>query len=264
MVEPRDLKGARILLTNDDGIDAPGLAVLEQVARQLTDDVWVCAPSSEQSGASHSLTMHRPLRLKELGSQRYTVDGTPTDCVLVALNHLFKDERKPDLVLSGINHGSNIGDDVVYSGTVSAAMEATMLGVRAIGLSQRLVSGHADWDTPRRWGAEVIRRICAMPWPRNVMMSINFPPVAPDAITGIHAAPLGIRKIGDRVTERTDPRGRPYFWVGTMIEVEDPPVGSDVAVIRDGGIAVTALQVDLTHYPLMDDLGRALAEIPLP
>lgn len=264
MVENQGDVGLRILLTNDDGIDAHGLMVLEDIARQLTDDIWVCAPSSEQSGASHSLTMHRPIRLKQHDERRYSVDGTPTDCVLVALNHLFKDERKPDLVLSGVNHGSNIGDDVVYSGTVSAAMEATMLGVRAIGLSLRVANGHAEWETPRRWGAEVIRRVIGLPWPRNVMVSVNFPPVTPDAVTGVHAAPLGIRKIGDRVSERIDPRGRPYFWIGTMIEVEGPPAGSDVAIIRQGGIAVTPLQVDLTYPPLLADLSQALTGIDLP
>ena len=131
---PLDLKGARILIANDDGIHSAGIKLLETIARTLSDDVWVCAPETEQSGASHSLTIHRPLRAKKYDDRHYSVDGTPTDCVMLAMNHVLKD-RRPDLVLSGINHGANIGDDVTYSGTIAAAMEATLLGLRAIAIS---------------------------------------------------------------------------------------------------------------------------------
>ena len=153
---PLDLSGARILISNDDSIHSSGIKMLEKIARSITDDVWVVAPETEQSGASHSLTIHRPLRLRQYDERHFSVDGTPTDCVMLAMSHLLK-EHRPDLVLSGINHGANVGDDVTYSGTVAVAMEATLLGVRAIALSQQVEEGKPlSFAVPEQRAADLI------------------------------------------------------------------------------------------------------------
>jgi len=254
-----DLSKARILVSNDDGINATGIKVLERIARSLSDDVWVVAPELEQSAASHSLTIHRPLRLKQLGEKRYTVDGTPTDCVLLAINHLMED-RRPDLVLSGVNHGNNIGEDVTYSGTIAAAMEATLLGVRAIAMSQRVIDGQSiHWETAEHFGPEVVRKALATEWPRHVLVNVNYPDCPPDRVTGIQVVPHGNRKIGDELIKRTDPRGRPYFWIGAARGEIDVPPDTDVHVVTHGGISVTPIYLDLTHYAALDGLKRAFA-----
>src|SRR5579863_10225718 len=174
---PLDLAAARILISNDDGINAPGLKLLAKVARALCPDVWVVAPETEQSGASHSLTITRPLRIRRLNPRRYAVDGTPTDCVLLAVNAIMKDKR-PTLLLSGINAGANLGEDISYSGTVAAAMEATLLEIPAIAFSQHYESRRAiPWKTAEAHAAAVIRRLTASPWPRNTLINVNFPAV---------------------------------------------------------------------------------------
>jgi len=254
-----DFTGRRILISNDDGINAAGLAVLEGIARELTDDVWVVAPETEQSGASHSLTMHRPLRVRELGPKRYAVDGTPTDCVLLAINHLMADKR-PALVLSGINHGSNLGEDVTYSGTIACAMEATLLGVRAIAMSQRVRHGESpNWDVATSHGAAVVRKAMATEWPKLVLMNVNYPDVPVDAVTGVHVVRHGNRKIGDELDERIDPRGRRYFWIGAARGDDDVPADTDVHVVNHGGIAVTPIFLDLTHYACLEGLKGVFA-----
>ncbi|MEQ8965315.1 MAG: 5'/3'-nucleotidase SurE [Azospirillaceae bacterium] len=252
-----DLRQARILLTNDDSVHADGFAALERIARSISDDVWVCAPEVEQSGASHSLTIHRPLRLRQIGDKRYSVDGTPTDCVLLAVNHILAD-HKPDLVLSGVNHGYNIAEDVTYSGTIAAAMEATLLGIRSIALSQALPeAGAPDWSTAERWGPRVIEKAMAVDWPRNVLVNVNFPALAPDAVTGIEVCAHGNRKIGDELDQRTDPRGRAYFWIGTSRSDAEVPEGTDTHALENGAVAVTPLFLDLTHYPTLEPLKKA-------
>ena len=252
-----DLAKARILLSNDDGINATGFGVLERIARSLSDDVWVCAPETEQSGASHSLTIHRPLRIREVEPRRYALDGTPTDCVLVAINQLMKDSP-PDLVLSGVNNGQNIAEDVTYSGTIAAAMEATLLGVPAIAFSQVLTNGHPpNWATAERWAPDVIRRCVSTGWPENVLINVNCPPVAPDAIRGIAVVPHGKAKIGDELTERIDPRGRQYIWIGTQRNMGEIQPGTDLQAIEEGKIAVTPLNLDLSHRPTIATLEKA-------
>jgi 5'-nucleotidase len=254
-----DLSAARILISNDDGIHSAGIKLLEKLALTLSDDVWVCAPETEQSGASHSLTIHRPLRAKQYDSRHYSVDGTPTDCVMLAMNHLFKD-RRPDLVLSGINHGSNIGDDVTYSGTIAAAMEATLLGLRAIALSQSV-----DEEKPLSFavaeshGRDLIRRLVAAEWPENVMLNVNFPSVAPDQVTGVRVVRHGKRKLGDDLRERFDPRGRSYFWIGPLRTETETDPDSDIGVVMGGGISVTPLCLDLTHWPSLPNFAAALS-----
>jgi len=251
-----DLHNARILISNDDGISAPGIAILEAVARQLSDDVWVSAPETEQSGAGHSLSLHRPLRIREAGEKRFAVDGTPTDSVLLAINHIMTD-RKPDLMLSGVNRGANLADDVTYSGTVAAAMEGTLLGVPSIAFSQVFV-GEVNWSVATRYAMEVIQRLAAFAlagqWHRNVLMNVNFPAVDPNAVKGYEVAVQGKRKIGDGLTERLDPRGRPYIWIGPQRTGEVPDAGSDIAAVEAGYIAITPLSIDLTDYSSLSSL----------
>ena len=255
---PFDLSEARILLSNDDGISAPGLAVLERIARQLSDDVWVVAPETEQSAASHSLTLHLPLRLRQIDERRFALDGRPTDCALLAINRIMRD-RKPDLVLSGVQVGRTICDDVTESGTIAVAMEATLLGVPAIALSQAVdANGATDWAVAEARGAELIRRLVAASWPDDVLINVNFPACAPEAVTGIQVVPHGKRKIADDVCERVDPRGRTYYWIGPLHESDQITPGCDLAVLLGNGIAVTPLHLDLTHRPTVGALAAAL------
>ena len=259
---PIDLSSARILISNDDGIEAPGLKLLTKVARTLSGDVWVVAPEQEQSGASHSLTLYRPLRVRKLGPRRFAVDGTPTDCVLLAVNVLLKDKR-PGLLLSGINAGGNLGEDVTYSGTVAAAMEATLLGVPAIALSQHVADDHKlDWATAAHYAPEVIRRLTALPWPGQTLINVNFPDQPPDRVTGIAATAQGRRKIGDNLSERVDPRGRAYYWIGPMHEEEAGATamtgpGTDLGAVAAGKVSLTPIYLDLTHIPALAVLKQA-------
>jgi 5'-nucleotidase len=254
----KDLRKARILVTNDDGIHAPGLRALEQVARTLSDDVWVCAPEVEQSAASHSLTIHRPLRVRHISEQRYAVDGSPTDCVLLAVEQILA-ERKPDLVLSGINRGGNTGEDVTYSGTVAAAMEATLLGRRGIALSQEFEDDHpVKWATAEHYAPDIIRRLVSVPWDTDTLMNVNFPDMIVGSVKGIKAVRQGRRKLGYRLEERLDPRGRPYVWIGSSRQNPFFEGENDIVMVKEGYITVTPLFVDLTHDETLDRIARVL------
>ena len=256
---PIDLGQARILLTNDDGIEARGLKLLHKVVRRLCRDIWIVAPELEQSGASHSLTLHRPLRVRKLGPRRFGVDGTPTDCVLLAVKRLLSDKR-PTLVLSGINGGANLGDDVTYSGTVAAAMEATLLGVPAIALSMTFRDrSKIQWQTAERHAPDVIRRLVAQPWPKNTLINVNFPDLPPSAVKGISVARQGRHKIGDQLMERTDPRGRPYYWIGPLRETGDGVPGTDITEITKGRITLTPILLDLTSAPAVKALRKVFS-----
>lgn len=250
----------RILVTNDDGIHAPGLEVLEAIARELSDDVWVVAPTEEQSGAGHSLTLVEPIRLLKHGEQRFAVRGTPTDSVMMALGYIMKDTL-PDLVLSGVNRGANLAEDVTYSGTVSAAMEGTLYGVRSIALSQALGDLPADvaFETARSWGAKVIRALSRPDWQPGVLLNVNFPPVPPAEVAGVVVAEQGFRDYGQTVIERRiDMRGYPYFWFGLGREAQQPAHETDLKAMREGQISVTPLHLDLTHRETIPKLRRAL------
>jgi 5'-nucleotidase len=255
---PLKLARARILVTNDDGIGAPGLKVLEKIARSLSRDVWVVAPEVEQSGAAHSLTLRRPLRVRRLSPRRFAVDGTPTDCVLLAVNHLM-DERRPDLVLSGINAGSNLGEDVTYSGTVAAAMEATLLDIRSIALSQARGRQSYAWRLALEHGADVIRRLVSVPWAAGVLMNVNFPCLAKGDVNGVQVTRQGRRAANIEVAQATDPRGRRYLWIGDFSSDNPLRPGTDLAAVRDGAIAVTPLHLDLTHGSMARRLGEVFA-----
>lgn len=255
---PLNLKKARVLVTNDDGYQAPGIKILEKVARDLSDDVWVVAPETEQSAVSHSLTIRRPLRIRKIKDQCYAVDGTPTDCVMLAVQHILKD-NKPTLCLSGVNGGGNLGEDVTYSGTIAAAMEATLLGVPSIALSQHINHPRpAHWSTAEAFAPKVIRQLVKVEWPKNTLMNVNFPDVPAKSVKGIQAAPQGRHKIGDDLHEHHDPRGVPYYWIGSMRQEDAEQTGTDIAAVRSGWISVTPLYLDLTHRAMLKELQKKL------
>ena len=249
--KPLNLAKARILISNDDGVHAPGLKMLVRVTRRMAKEVWVVAPEVEQSAASHSLTLRRPLRIRRLAARRYAVDGTPTDAVMLGLRQIMKD-KPPDLLLSGVNRGGNLGEDVTYSGTIAAAMEATLLGVPAIALSQERSDGsRTRWTTAEHHLEKVVGRLVSVPWPPGVLMSVNFPDVAAGAVTGVEATREGRRRVGTWFTESTDPYGRPYYWLSGWREAEDFACGTDLAAVARGAISVTPLSMDLTHRPTL-------------
>jgi len=244
---PLDLSLARILVTNDDGINAPGLKVLAKAARGLSRDVWVVAPEVEQSATAHSLTVRRPLQVRRLSPRRFAVDGTPTDCVLLAVHHIIK-RRRPDLVLSGVNRGANLGEDVTYSGTIAAAMEATLLHIPAIAFSQlRDGSQQVRWHTAEQHAPAIIRRLTSVGWAAGVLMNVNFPNVPAAAVTGARMVRQGRRESGIEVVEARDPVGRPYLWIGDFTSDRSVDPDTDLAATRAGAISVTPLHLDLTH-----------------
>jgi 5'-nucleotidase len=252
-----DLSGCRILVSNDDGLGAPGIKLLEKVALTLSRDVWVVAPETEQSAAGHSLTIRRPLRIRQVSKRRFAVDGTPTDSVLLAVNKILKD-KKPDLVLSGVNRGGNLGEDVTYSGTVAAAMEGTLLGIRSMAFSQVIIGRHAvKWATAEHFAAEAIRRSLAVGWSKNVLINVNFPDVLHSAVKGLTLATQGRRKIGDELVENKDPRGEPYVWIGAQRTEDRSAPGTDLAAVFDGYVALTPLTLDLTDKPTLKSLAKA-------
>ena len=248
----------RILLTNDDGIHAPGFAVLEDIARQLSDDIWICAPAEEQSGAGHSLTLNHPVRLRQLGERRYSVTGTPTDSVMLALRTVLAD-RQPDLILSGVNRGANLGDDITYSGTASAAMEGALGGIKSIALSQvyRRDAEHELFAAARAFGADVVRRLIDAPFGDRTLVNINFPPVPADEVRGIRAVRQGFHDYSrGSVIKGRDPRGLEYYWFGLHAIEHTLDHGTDLEAIDEGYVSVTPLQLDLTHHALLSAFGE--------
>jgi len=229
------------------------------VIETLCDDVWVVAPETEQSGAGHSLTIGRPLRIRERGPKAYSIDGTPTDCMLLSINRILSD-HKPDLVLSGVNRGTNLGEDVTYSGTIAAAFEATILGVPAIAFSQDLGEGDVeDWRVARANLAGLTERLIATGWPANTLINVNFPAGDGAAPVEVRATSQGREKVGDEIAQAFDPRGRAYYWIGKKHVGEDAASDSDVAAIADGAISVTPIDLDFTDRATLGDLTRALA-----
>ena len=249
----------RILLSNDDGIRAPGLACLESIAAKLSDDVWVVAPAGEQSGMGHAMSFAEPIRLHRFGERRFSVSGTPADSVFMGIRHVVEDGGI-DLVLSGVNRGANVADDITYSGTVAAAMEATLLGVPAIALSQDFDSGApVPWETAAAFGPEVVRRALAAGWSRGVFVNVNFPAVAPDEVVGMEACRQGRHDFAlQRPERRVDPFGRPYFWMpGWGLNNSEAAAGTDLHVVRDGGISVTPIHLDMTHESTLERFAGA-------
>lgn len=251
----------RILLTNDDGVNAPGLKVLEAIARTLSDDIWIVAPAEENSGAGHSLTLSRPVRIRKHGEQHYSVAGTPTDSVMLALGVIMKDQ-KPDLILSGVNRGANLGDDVTYSGTVSAAMEGVLAGVRSIALSQVYskegMGDNVPFAAAEAWGERVLRPILSMPFEPRVLINVNFPACAPDVVQGIKVVRQGFHDYSrGSIVKGTDPRGYDYYWFGLHGVEQTPGHDTDLEAVGDGYIAVTPMQLDLTHTASLATLDAA-------
>jgi 5'-nucleotidase len=251
----------RILLTNDDGVNARGLALLETIARRFSDDVWVVAPSDEQSGAGHSLTLTKPIRLRKLGEKRFCVTGTPTDAVMMGLAHIMED-MAPDLVLSGINRGANLAEDVTYSGTVSAAMESALAGIPSLALSQCYArQGMGDtvpFEAAEAWAERVLAPLLAQPMAPRTLVNINFPALPAADVKGIRVVRQGFRDYGRlQIDQRTDPRGYDYFWFGLGPMLHTPGHSTDLEAVADGFVAVTPLHLDLTHEPGL----AALADI---
>jgi 5'/3'-nucleotidase len=253
----------RILLTNDDGIEAPGLDVLEKIATDLTDDVWVVAPEIDNSGASHSLTLAEPLRMRELGQRHFAVKGTPTDCVIMGVRFLLR-QQPPDLVLSGVNRGQNLADDITYSGTVAGAIQGTLLGIPSMAMS--LVVGTAEdqvgepmWETPMRHGADVVRKLLKAGWPDGVVLNVNFPACEPDAVKGMGATVQGLRDPGLlRIEDRLDTRGKAYYWIGIERRRAKPPQETDLWAVRSNLISVTPLCLDYTDQKTRARLAKVL------
>ena len=257
-MQHRHSRAMRILLTNDDGIAAKGLSLLEDVAHTLSDDVWVVAPADEQSGAGHSLTLSRPLRVRQAGDRRFAVTGTPTDAVMMALGKLMKD-GPPDIILSGINRGANLAEDVTYSGTVSAAMEGALAGIPAIALSQdysRQGMGETvPFDAARSWAGRVLAPLLAAPMAPGTLVNVNFPALPSDEVKGVRVCRQGMRDYGRaELIERRDPRGFPYYWFSLGPAVQTAGHQTDLEAIGDGFVSVTPLHLDLTHDPSLAEL----------
>jgi len=238
-----------ILVTNDDGYNADGVAALTEAMLPL-GDVWVVAPQLQQSAMSHALTLHKPLRVRDLGGQRFTVSGTPTDCVFFAVWHLLP--RRPDVVVSGINHGPNIGDDVSYSGTVSAALEAAIMGLPGIAFSHLAWNEAPDFRDIARYATEITGAVLERGLPRRVYLNVNAPKVPHGGIQGVRVTSLGMRHYDDCIVESKDPRGKPYFWVGGSGYNFEDIAGSDCNAVDDGYVSVTPLLADPTDHEALD------------
>ncbi|MGF1550495.1 MAG: 5'/3'-nucleotidase SurE [Sphingomonadaceae bacterium] len=251
----------RILLTNDDGVNATGLKLLARAAAEFSDDLWIVAPTEEQSGAGHSLTLAQPIRLRRLADKHYCVTGTPTDSVMMAIAHVMKD-HPPDLILSGINRGANLGEDVTYSGTVSAAMEGALAGIPSIALSQCYArEGMGDtvpYAAAEALADEVLRPLIGASHAPRTLINVNFPALAPSAVRGIRVVRQGLRDYGRlKIVRRRDPRGYEYFWFGLGPMIETPGHMTDLEAVADGYVSVTPLHLDLTHEGSIE----ALAEL---
>lgn len=248
----------RILCSNDDGIHARGLESLVKIARELSDDVWVVAPQEEQSGAARALTLAHPIRIRKYEERRFSVTGTPTDAVMMGITKILSD-KKPDLVLSGVNNGQNIAEDVTFSGTIAAALQGMSMGVPSLALSlARFSRDTARWRTPEAHGAEIVRNLLKAGWPDDVIVNVNFPDRDPEDIKEIEVTSQGHRDAVQLFAEeRKDLRGGTYYWYGYTGELSDPPEGTDLKAIYEGRISITPLHLALTH----EDSRAALSKV---
>ncbi|MDT7689459.1 MAG: 5/3-nucleotidase [Acidobacteriota bacterium] len=249
----------RILLTNDDGIHSDGLTMLEASLREV-GDVYVVAPAAEMSGASHSLTLSRPLRIRRIDERHWTVDGTPTDCVTLALNQILGPDEVPDICCSGINYGGNLGDDATYSGTVAGALEATILGVPGLAFSL-VARANYDFTRAARFAVTAARKVLAEGLPEGTLLNINIPP---GEIAGVRVTRQGIKKARPTITEHTDPRGKFYYWIGEEYFGSNHEDGTDYSAVESGCVSVTPLRSDMTNHNALDALSawnRLRAEV---
>src|SRR6266536_3468854 len=240
----------RILLTNDDGIHSSGLIKLEESLKEL-GDVYVVAPASEMSGASHSLTLARPLRIRQVDSRHWSIDGTPTDCVTLALNKILPEDELPDICVSGINHGGNLGDDATYSGTVAGALEATILGVPGLALSL-VAREHFDFTEAAQFAVTAARKVLTEGLPEGTLLNINIPP---GEIKGVRVTRQGIKNARPVISEHIDPRGKPYFWIGEQYFRSNAEDGTDYRAIEEGYVSVTPLKSDMTDHGALSAIG---------
>ncbi len=251
---PKKLSEARILISNDDSIHSAGIKVLEEIARSLSPHVWVVAPENQQSAAGHSLTIHMPLRIKEYDQSHVSVYGTPTDSVLIGIRKVMKDFR-PHLVLSGINHGQNTADDVTYSGTIAAAIEATLMGVPGIALSQDMSDENGrkpDWTIAHNYLPRILKSFEGKEWEDNVLMSVNFPMQKPGVEPEIRVRPQGHYSLDEQeMVNCIDPRGHPYFWIGQPPKRNELDQTIDVGSLKAGHVTITPLSLNLTHHPTL-------------
>jgi 5'-nucleotidase len=248
----------RILITNDDGIDAPGLAALEQIAAELGREVWIVAPEHDQSGVSHAISLHHPIRVSELGPRRYGITGTPGDCAVMGVAHLMPEP--PQLLLSGVNRGANLGLETVFSGTVGGAMTGMLLGIPSVALSQAWTDrANVRWDTAVALGADVVRRLLAIGWDVATCLNVNFPDLSPEDVGPLTLARQGPGLIqGLQVEPRTDPRGLTYHWISFRRGPRDQGPESDVEALQAGNIVVTPLRYDRTDEEAYAILAKAL------
>jgi len=245
----------RILISNDDGINSSGLNALSQALKPL-GQVIIIAPDREQSASSHALSLHRPLRIDKLSENVYSVDGTPTDCINLAINGFLKN-KKPDLIVSGINKGENLGDDITYSGTVSAAIEGTLLGIPSIAISQE---GRCDFDfeAANYYIYDLAKYVLFNPIPRNTLLNINIPNLPLNKIKGIKIATQGKRIYEEPIVEKTDPRGKKYYWIGGN-ELDSVIIeNSDIEAVKSGYVSITPIKLDLTDYNFIEKLEHDL------
>lgn len=248
----------RILITNDDGIHAPGIELLESIAKRYSDDIWVVAPDAERSGAGHSVSLTQPIRMRQVAPKRYQITGTPTDCVLMALCEFMQD-RPPDILLSGINAGANLAEDVSYSGTIAAAMEGTLVGIRSIAISQlRPPGGVADFACAERYAPEILDKLIHLEqWPIGSLLNVNFPNCAPDAVIGTRVTTQGQRPPGAfSIDARQDARNQPYFWVKISYPDGSAAASTDLEAVGDNAISITPIKMDFTDHQWRQSLGE--------
>ncbi|MBI1215399.1 MAG: 5'/3'-nucleotidase SurE [Alphaproteobacteria bacterium] len=253
---PKDITKARILISNDDSLHAEGIKVLEEILREITPNIWVVAPENQQSAAGHSLTIYSPLRLKKYDENHYSVYGTPTDSVLVGVKQVMRD-FKPDLVLSGINHGQNTADDVTYSGTIAAAIEATLMQIPAIACSQDFDEdgGQPEWDIARKLLPKILTSFQGKSWETNVLMSVNFPRPKNGVEPEIRVVPQGHYSMEDQpMIDCVNPRGKPYYWVGPPPKRDEQDPTRDMGALKAGHATITPLSLNLTHHPTLKQL----------
>lgn len=250
----------RILLTNDDGINAEGLRVLERIARQISDDIWVVAPETDQSGVAHSLTLSEPLRLRQIDERHFALRGTPTDCVIFACRHILP--QKPDLILSGVNAGGNLGDDVTYSGTVAGAIEGTLIGIRSIALSQEYgITGDKKimyWDTVEAHAPELLKKLINTSLPQGCLLNLNFPACETDMVKEVKVTSQGSISHEVSIDERFDGRGFPYYWLRFKRDLSKENLQTDVGAVHAKHISLTPLQLNLTAHDMLDALSKVV------
>ena len=251
----------RILVTNDDGIHAPGLACAERIAKALGGEVFVVAPETDQSGLAHSLTMNNPLRLRQIEEKKFALRGTPSDCVIMAVRRLMS--APPDLILSGVTGGANVADDVTYSGTVAGAMEGTLIGIPSIALSQAIdwdeIEPSVPWATSEHFAPEIIAKLMEIGFTEGTLFNLNFPNVAAEKVAGIEVTSQGRLEHGIHIDERRDGRGNPNFWLTYRKRLRERLAGSDLFALEAGRISITPLRIDMTDEAMAEKLRTRFA-----